>query len=150
MYPIAINFSLPLWCLITVYSSQKYNLGSNFLANHGRCCITNVTWRARLLMELHYEAKKVFFFFSGKHCFSAALPGGPTPVSLLASAGPTPPQGSDFQIQLLVPKMHCHVQGPGWLPQSHPSWSYFTLRVGFLLGKVKFVVPFNQIWLSLP
>lgn len=60
MYPIAIHFSLPLWCIITVYSSKKYNLGSNFLANRGRCRITK--WRdGPPLVELRYKGRKSFF-----------------------------------------------------------------------------------------
>ena len=36
-----MHFSLPLWCIITVYSSEKYNLGSNFPANRWRRRVTN-------------------------------------------------------------------------------------------------------------
>lgn len=106
MYPIAIHFSLPLRCIITVYSSQKYNLGSNFPANHWRCCIANVRWCATLLMEPHDEAER-FFFFHGKHCFSTVIPVGLTPPALLTSVIPAPPQGSDLCNQRLVPRMHC-------------------------------------------
>lgn len=139
MYPIAMHFSLPLWCIITVYPSQKYNLGSNFPANRWRCCVTNAvdgsfcSWNRTARPRGFFRVNTVAVQWSQ---WNPNLPS--------CSLQPAPPQRSDFQSQLLVPKKHGHIQGPGWLS----SWSYFVFSVGFLFGKVNFVISYNWIWLS--